>query len=75
MPKTRFTRLQIWQHNGHFGRVAMMRRGLMDIIDSDTTTDLSKHLARSMLDQCTYLYSSLKIRKEDPCKPSLDENI
>jgi hypothetical protein len=74
MSKSGFTRLQIWRHNGHFGRVAMMRQNLYNIISSDTATEDSKKIASRMLEDVHDLHNSLKTRTS-PCKPSPDANI
>lgn len=66
MSKSGFTRNEIHRHNGHFGRVAMMRAGLHDIVQSATATDESKQLADEMLGLSHQLYHSLKTRRPPP---------
>jgi hypothetical protein len=55
-------RQRIWRHNSFIGHSVMMRQLLSNMIDAETTTAHTKHLARSMLGLVTSLQNSLQER-------------
>lgn len=55
----KFTKLEIWRHNGFLGSTAMARQAMIAIQNSMTASTLSKQLAfeieRTLLDLATSL--------------------
>lgn len=58
-------RQRVWRHNGFFGSVAMAKANMRSIMDSDSATNESKHLARLIHDRLTDLGQTLK-KRVDP---------
>lgn len=66
-PSPAFTRRQlIWRHNSFIGHAVMMRAQLNNMLTAETTTDQTKHLARTILGLIPQLQNSLTERKELP---------
>lgn len=55
---------EAWKHNGLLGSNSMMMNHLRNVINSLTTTDNSKALARDMLNDAFNLGQMLKQRKK-----------
>ena len=61
---SRFTRRQIWRHNGLFGHTAMARQAMRAVQESQTATRDAKLLASSIERDLIRLAQLLKERDE-----------
>jgi len=61
---TKFTRKQIWRHNGFLGSARMAHSFTINVQDYPTTTDASRRLARKAEYILGQLEQSLKIRRD-----------
>ena len=61
-PEGRERRLRAFRHNALTGHVRMMQMQLLNIYQSDTTTQEAKHLAQEMHAKSYLLLASLKTR-------------
>ena len=61
-PEGRERRLRAFRHNALTGHVRMMQMQLLNICQSDTTTQEAKHLAQEMYAKSYLLLASLKTR-------------
>lgn len=64
--KSRFTRNQIWQHNGYSGSTRMAYQNMRTIATSPTATLPARALAASIAADLLRLHSLLKVRDEEP---------
>lgn len=62
MTKGWYKRQRVHQHNGFTGHARMMETQLNTIIDSDTTNQTTKDIARRMLKDVELLKQALKTR-------------
>ena len=60
-------RQRIWRHNAMVGHTFMIRAQLNNMISAETTTEETKHYARTILGLVTHLQNSLTVLK-DPAK-------
>lgn len=58
----KFTRKEIWQHNGFLGTCAFAQKGLLMIAQSRTATPQAKALAREIVDDLYILREQLKVK-------------
>jgi hypothetical protein len=63
-PQRFLKRNRIWRHNSFIGHSVMMRQHLNTMISADSTTDETKHIARSILGLVNQLQNSLATRKD-----------
>lgn len=61
-PEDFMRRQYIWKHNSYLGHVTMMRANLNAMVLSASTTERTKHLARTMLGNIDALQNSLQER-------------
>ena len=61
-PEGRERRLRAFKHNALTGHVCMLQMQLLNIYQSDTTTQEAKHLAQEMHAMSYLLLASLKTR-------------
>jgi hypothetical protein len=55
-------RQRVWRHNSFLGHVVMMRQHLNTIIEADSTSQETKHFARTILGMVPKLQNSLSVR-------------
>ena len=55
-------RNRVWRHNSFIGHAVLMRANLNAIISADSTTEHTKHLARTILGLIPALQNSLTER-------------
>lgn len=58
----KFTRKEIWEHNGFLGRAAMAEKGMIAILRSRTATPEAKRFAVRIQKEARNLASALKKR-------------
>jgi CxxC motif-containing protein len=58
----KYSRKEIWQHNGFLGTVIFAQKGLQRIIQSKTATPIAKTTARNIIDDLDDLYKLLKVK-------------
>lgn len=61
-PETVAKRKRIWRHNGFLGTVVMAQKGMLAIMEADSTTDNAKGSAARVYNQLTTLAKDLKER-------------
>ena len=58
----KYTRKEIWRHNGFLGTVAFAQKGLLSLAQANTTTPKAKAKAREIVDQLYELREMLKVK-------------